>query len=136
MALVQPDVDASILVVDDDDVNRQLAVDFFTFKGLRAVGASTAAEAWRIISALKPAAVVLDIQMPDVSGLDLLERIRSSADKSTAGTFVVAATALAMKGDRERCLQAGADAYLSRPFSWSQLLQLVAERHGGQARSA
>ena len=85
---------------------------------------------------MSPSLVVLDIQMPETSGLDLLRRIRSGENPATSNVRVIAATAMAMKGDRERCLESGADAYLSRPFSWSELLATIAAVRGRHSYSA
>lgn len=124
-----------ILVVDDDAVNRQLAVDFLTYKGFAAVAAASASEAWRALCEMVPSLVILDIQMPETSGLELLRRIRSGENPAVSAVSVIAATAMAMKGDRERCLESGADAYLSRPFSWSELLATIEAVRGPHAFS-
>ena len=136
MAAEARHAEGPILVVDDDAVNRQLAVDFLNYKGFSAVAAASASEAWRALCEMVPSLVILDIQMPETSGLELLRRIRSGENPAVSAVSVIAATAMAMKGDRERCLKSGADAYLSRPFSWSELLATIAAVRGRHACSA
>ena len=70
-----------------------------------------------------PSAVLMDIQMPRINGLEVLRQLRAEA--ATAHLPMVALTALAMPGDRERCLAAGADAYLSKPVRLGDVLALV-----------
>ena len=70
-----------------------------------------------------PDLVLMDIQMPEMDGLQAIKRLR--ADETTAVLPIIALTALAMPGDRERCLAAGADAYLSKPLSLKALLAVI-----------
>jgi CheY-like chemotaxis protein len=81
-------------------------------------------EALENIGRIKPDFVLMDIQMPGMDGLEAIRRIRSHADPAVAATRIIAVTALAMPNDRERCLNAGADEYLSKPFALEELLAL------------
>lgn len=123
-------VTRTILVVDDNEVNRGLARDVLCFKGYVVHEAGNAQEALALIAEHRPDMVILDIQLPRVSGLDILADIRRSPDLTIARTKVIAATALARPDDRERCLGAGCDAYLSRPFTFKTLTDLVAAMLG------
>ena len=115
----------TVLVVDDNDVNRQLTVDVLRHHGYRVIEAAGGEEAVSLTEQHRPALIVLDIQMPNVSGLDVLRILRHHDDRYIATTPIIAATALAMAGDRERCMDAGANDYLARPFSLSALVDAV-----------
>jgi CheY-like chemotaxis protein len=67
----------------------------------------------------------MDIQMPHMDGLTAIRQIRISTDPAVAQTPIIALTALAMRGDRERCLSAGADEYLSKPFTMRALAEMI-----------
>jgi CheY-like chemotaxis protein len=116
---------ARVLVVDDNAINRQLCHDVLRHRGHAVAEAIDGRDALEQISTAHPDVVVLDIQMPGMSGLEVLRQVRASADHRIAHTPVIAATALAMAGDRERCLSAGASEYLPRPFTLKQLVALV-----------
>ncbi len=73
----------------------------------------------------RPDLILMDIQMPLVDGIEATRRIRALANPAQAAVPIVALTALAMHGDRERCLEAGADDYLSKPFKLTELLDMV-----------
>jgi PAS domain S-box-containing protein len=113
-----------ILVADDADDIRELFAAFLTKLGYMTTQARDGLEAWRMISTLKPAAVLLDVQMPGLDGLEVTRRVR--ADPALALTPIIAVTALVMSGDRERCLQAGADRYLVKPVGLRELKETLA----------
>ena len=114
-----------VLVVDDNEVNRFIAAHVLGAHGFTVLQASDGAEAVRLTFEQRPGVVVLDIHMPGVSGLEVLKRIRAAADPAVAATPVIAATALAMMEDRVRCLAAGADRFMTRPFSMKDLVTEV-----------
>jgi CheY-like chemotaxis protein len=114
-----------VLVVDDNDVNRFVAAHMLEASGFAVIQASDGAEAVRLTFEQRPGVVVLDIQMPGMSGLEVLARIRGAADPAVAATRVIAATALAMAEDRQRCLAAGAARFIARPFSMKDLVDEV-----------
>ena len=82
-------------------------------------GATDGAQA----QALRPALVLVDIQMPHVDGLTLIRQMR--ADAALAATPIIALTALAMPSDRDRCLEAGANDYLSKPVKFDDMLRAM-----------
>jgi len=85
----------------------------------------------------RPDLILMDIQMPLVDGFEATRRIRALADPVQAGVPIVALTALAMQGDRERCLDAGADDYLSKPFKLSRLIDVMLNQlSAGQEKKA
>jgi CheY-like chemotaxis protein len=124
------------LVVEDDSTNAKLLQDLLSSWGC---GVAIAPDGWRAIDWLDSHPVdlvLLDIQLPDMDGLAVLQQIRS--DERWQDLPVVAATALAMEHDRQRCLAAGMQGYLSKPLDHQALRAIVAEFTGyhtpGQAR--
>ena len=115
----------TVLVVDDNDINRYLAVQVLERGGFRVVQASSGAEALAAVADGPPDVMVLDIQMPGLSGFDVLARIRGSEQATVARMPILAATALAMAEDRERCLRLGATGFLPHPFSMKELVARV-----------
>ncbi|MFM8319497.1 MAG: response regulator, partial [Chloroflexota bacterium] len=87
--------------------------------------AGSGADALRLVDAARPQLILMDIQMPDMDGLEATRRIRSLLDPQLAGLPIIVITALAMPGDRERCLTAGADHYLTKPIDLKDLMGLV-----------
>ncbi len=118
-----------ILVVDDDDKNMKLFRDVLQATGYRTLEASTGADAVRLAADHLPALVLMDIRLPDIDGLEALRRLRSAP--RTAAIPVLAVTAQAMKGDRERFIEAGFDGYLSKPVDVDELLDYVGRYAGG-----
>jgi two-component system cell cycle response regulator DivK len=114
-----------VLIVDDNPVNLELASTVLRAAGLQVATADGAEAAWQALVQARPDLVLLDIQMPHVDGLALLGQLR--ADPATAGLVVVAFTAYAMKGDRERLLAAGCDGYLSKPIEVATFAEQVRE---------
>jgi CheY-like chemotaxis protein len=103
-----------ILVVEDNPMNLQLVTDVLTASGLSTRAAGTAEEALSLARSEPIDLILMDISLP---GLDGLEAIRClSADPKTADIPVVAVTAHAMRGDRERMLAAGASGYIAKPI--------------------
>lgn len=112
-----------VLIVDDNPINLELASVVLAAAGLAVAVADGAEAARREIAARKPQIVLMDIQMPGVDGLALIEQLR--ADPALADLVIVAFTAYAMKGDRERLLAAGCDGYISKPIEVSTFADQV-----------
>jgi two-component system, cell cycle response regulator DivK len=112
-----------ILVVEDNAKNRKLFRDLLEAKGYGIVEAATSAEAVELATELGPDLVLMDIQLPDIDGAQALVRLR--ANERTASIPVLAVTAQAMHGDRERLLAAGFDGYVSKPVDIGQLVTAV-----------
>ncbi|WP_226381115.1 hybrid sensor histidine kinase/response regulator [Pseudonocardia oceani] len=102
-----------LLLAEDNPVNRMLALAMLAKLGHRADVATTGQEVLDAVSARPYDAVLLDVQMPVLDGLEVTRRIRAGA---TRGPWLVAVTANAMDGDREMCLAAGMDDYLAKPI--------------------
>ena len=123
---------AKILVVDDDARNLNLAVTVLEQAGHEVLSAEDGAEGIAAALAHAPDLVLLDVQMPGMDGVTVLMRLR--AEPRTAALKVVALTALAMKGDRERLLAEGFDGYLEKPIRYKEFLAEVERLLGGIAR--
>lgn len=103
-----------VMVVDDNPVIQRMLSDLLAHAGLLVQRASDARSCRALIAANPPDVLVLDIQLPDEDGLSLARELK--ADPRTAAIAIVAVTSYAMKGDRERALQAGCDLYISKPI--------------------
>ena len=115
-----------ILVVEDNAKSMTLFRDVLRATGYRTLEASTGSKALMLATEHGPALVLMDIGLPDMDGVAALRRLRM--DVRTASIPVLALTAQAMKGDRERFQEAGFDGYLSKPVDIDELLAAV-ERH-------
>lgn len=102
------------LLVEDNDRNRKLATAVLEMAGFDVRTATTGQGALDAIATEPPDVVLLDIQLPDIDGVEVLDRLRASA--ATAGLCVVAVTAFAMDGDRTRLIDAGFDGYVTKPI--------------------
>jgi len=119
-------------VVEDNDLNFEL-VDFLLGEaGWQVERARDGAEFALLADAAPPDVVLLDMNLPDVPGIELARRLR--ADARLAGVPVVAVTAHAMRGDRERFLEAGCDAYVAKPIDAMELFATI-ERVIGRSRA-
>jgi CheY-like chemotaxis protein len=124
--------DRLLLLAEDSAVNVRTVGGFLESLGYRVAVARNGREAVERIASDRPLLVLMDVQMPVMDGLEAIRRLRANPD--SAGLPVIALTALAMPGDRERCLEAGADAFLSKPVSLSGLAELVEGLLSGDPR--
>ncbi len=115
---------AKILVVDDDARNLRLAVTVLEQAGHEVLSALGGAQGIEAALAHAPALVLMDVQMPGMDGIAVLRHLRAAP--RTATLKVVALTALAMVGDRERLLAEGFDGYLEKPIRYKEFLARVA----------
>lgn len=115
-----------ILVVEDNEMNMKLFRDVLVATGYRTLEATTGREAVELAAKHAPDLLLMDVQLPDFSGVRALDRLR--ANERTVAIPVLAVTAQAMQGDRERLLAAGFDDYISKPVDVSELLRTV-RRH-------
>lgn len=111
----------SILIVEDNELNAKLFRDLLSSRGHRIVETRDGTEAVRLVHAEKPDLILMDIQLPEISGFDLIKMIKS--DSAICNIPIIAVTAFAMKGDEERIRSSGCDDYLSKPISVSAFLQ-------------
>ena len=114
-----------VLIVEDNGKNMKLVRDVLQATGYSTLEATTGEEAVELALSHAPALVLMDVQLPGIDGVEALERMRQN--ERTASIPVLALTAQAMSGDRERFLDAGFDGYLSKPVDVDGLLQAVRE---------
>ncbi len=104
-----------LAIVDDDKANLETLTDYLDARGYKIIVAENGLEAIEMTKLHHPDAILMDIQMPVMSGLEAIERLRN--DPQFAKLPIIALTALAMTGDRERCLATGANEYLAKPVT-------------------
>ena len=104
-----------ILIAEDNPVNRELLRELLEMQGYEVFEAGNGQEALVMIEQIRPDLLVLDLGMPVLDGFGAIRRIR--ADPASAKLPVLAATAYAMRGDREKTLEAGFDGYVSKPIN-------------------
>ena len=114
-----------ILLAEDHPVNRELVVALLTQEGHRVVTAHNGGQALRRATQQKFDLILMDVQMPELDGLEVTRLLREGEKQTGHHVPIIALTARAMKGDRELCLAAGVDAYLSKPVKRPQLLDLI-----------
>jgi two-component system cell cycle response regulator DivK len=112
-----------VLVVEDNEKNMKLFRDVLQAAGYATLEATTGGQAVELATAHVPDLVLMDIQLPDIDGIEALGRLR--AGERTAALPVLALTAQAMEGDRERFLAAGFDGYLSKPVNVADFVATV-----------
>jgi CheY-like chemotaxis protein len=113
-----------ILIVDDNPANLKLARVILAAEGYDVRTANDAEEALRSLSADTPRLILMDIQLPDMDGLELTRRLK--ADSQFSDVIVVALTAYAMKGDEAKAKAAGCDGYVTKPIDPDTLPGIVA----------
>jgi two-component system sensor histidine kinase/response regulator len=117
----------NILLAEDNLINQKLAVALLTKQGHRVTVAVNGAEAMEISAATDFDLILMDLQMPVMDGLAATEAIRQREGDSGKHVPIVAMTANALAGDRERCLEAGMDGYVSKPIRVNELLAAITE---------
>jgi len=116
-----------VLLAEDTLVNQKLAVGLLQRQGHQVVVANNGREALQALESSHFDLVLMDVQMPDMDGLEATEIIRQQEQGSGRRVPIIAMTAHAMKGDRERCLEAGMDGYLAKPIRATALFETMAE---------
>jgi CheY-like chemotaxis protein len=116
---------AHILLAEDNLVNQRVARAMLEKAGHSVVLASTGQKALSLWEQQPFDVILMDVQMPDIDGFEATAAIRKKEKESGAHTPIIAMTAHAMSGDRERCLDAGMDNYISKPIHAAELLDLV-----------
>ncbi len=114
----------SILVIEDQELNRKVVRILLRSEGYKVIEAVNAAEALVYLEQDVPALILMDIALPGQSGEELTRQIKTNPDWGNIP--IIALTAAAMSGDRERLLKAGCDDYLSKPIDTHELLRRIA----------
>ncbi len=114
-----------IFVVDDAEVTLEMVGDYLKAKKYRVATARSGLEFLMQAAEARPDLIIMDIQMPGMDGMEAIRQIRAHADPAVAATPIIALTALVMSGDRERCLAAGANDYMSKPVSLRKLRKAI-----------
>ncbi len=114
----------TILIVEDDDLNMKLMNDLLRANGYETVRTKDGREALPLAREHHPDLVIMDIQLPGISGLDATREIKADADLRHIP--VVAVTAFALRGDEEKMREGGCDDYIAKPISVSEFLRKVA----------
>ncbi len=117
-----------VLIVEDNDLNMKLFRDLLESQGCRTMHTRDGMEVLPMAREHKPDLIIMDIQLPEISGLDVIKWLKE--DASLKHIPVIAVTAFAMKGDEEKIRSGGCDDYLSKPISVSQFLA-TSKRHLG-----
>lgn len=112
-----------ILLAEDNEFTISNLTDYLQARKYEVVVARNGLEAIKHAHEYKPAIILMDVQMPEMDGLEATRRLK--ADALTAYIPIIAITALAMSGDKERCLDAGADDYMSKPLSLKKLVNAI-----------
>ena len=113
----------TVLIVEDNELNMKLFHDLLEAHGYGTLQTRTGIEALELARKYRPDLILMDIQLPEVSGLEVTKWIKEDDDLCTIP--VVAVTAFAMKGDEERIRQGGCEAYISKPISVTKFLETV-----------
>ena len=113
----------TILIVEDNEINAKLYIGLFESEGYSIIHSADGLDTVDLARQHKPDAIILDIQLPGVSGLEHAQNLK--ADEELKHIPIIAVTAFAMKGDEERIMQAGCDAYLAKPVPTNVLLETI-----------
>src|SRR3979411_2855720 len=113
----------TVLIVEDNELNMKLFRDLLEAHGYQTSGTSNGFEALDLVRKLRPDLILMDIQLPQVSGLEVTRWIKD--DPELRAIPVVAVTAFALKGDEERIREGGCEAYLSKPISVGKFIETV-----------
>tara|TARA_R110002110_G_scaffold284986_2_gene499154 strand:+ start:7921 stop:8349 length:429 start_codon:yes stop_codon:yes gene_type:complete len=113
----------TVLIVEDNELNMKLFHDLLEAQGYATLQTKDGREALQLAREHRPDLVLMDIQLPEVSGLEVTKWIKE--DENLRDIPVIAVTAFAMKGDEEKIRQGGCEAYIAKPISVSEFLETV-----------
>lgn len=113
----------SVMIVEDNELNMKLFNDLLEANGYRTIKTRNGLEALDLAREHRPDLILMDIQLPEVSGLEVTKWLKEDDDLHTIP--VIAVTAFAMKGDEERIRQGGCEAYISKPISVSKFVETI-----------
>src|SRR5262245_27527280 len=113
----------TVMIVEDNELNMKLFHDLLKAHGYDTIGTRTGIEALDLARKHRPDLILMDIQLPEVSGLEVTKWLKE--DPELKAIPVVAVTAFAMKGDEERIREGGCEAYLSKPISVAKFIETI-----------
>jgi two-component system, cell cycle response regulator DivK len=119
----------TVLIVEDNELNMKLFNDLLEAHGYRTVQTRSGVEAMPLAREHRPDLILMDIQLPEISGLQVARWLKD--DLELRSIPVIAVTAFAMKGDEEKIRQGGCEAYMSKPISVAKFLETVRNYAGG-----
>src|SRR6202161_3396880 len=117
-----------VLIVEDNELNMKLFHDLLDAQGYETLQTREGLQALALAREHRPDLILMDIQLPEISGLEVTKWLKEDAE--LAGIPVVAVTAFAMKGDEERIREGGCEAYLSKPISVGKFIETVRHFRG------
>jgi two-component system cell cycle response regulator DivK len=120
---LEPEMAKSVLIVEDNELNMKLFNDLLESKGCRIIQTRNGVEAVELARKHRPDLILMDIQLPEVSGLQVTQWLKD--DEELRSIPVIAVTAFAMKGDEEKMRQGGCEAYLSKPISVVKFFETI-----------
>jgi two-component system cell cycle response regulator DivK len=113
----------TVLIVEDNELNMKLFNDLLVAYGYQTIQTNDGMEALKLARKHRPDLILMDIQLPEVSGLEITKWIKE--DDNLKSIPVVAVTAFAMKGDEERIRRGGCEAYIAKPISVQKFIETV-----------
>ena len=113
----------TILIVEDNDLNMKLFHDLLEAHGYNTLQTKDGIEALKLARLHRPDLILMDIQLPEISGLEVTKWIKEDDDLKSIP--IIAVTAFAMKGDEEKILRGGCEAYLSKPISVAKFFETI-----------
>ena len=118
-----------VLIVEDNELNMKLFHDLLEAHGHETVQTRDGYEALELAREHKPDLILMDIQLPEVSGLDVTRWLKD--EEALADIPVIAVTAFAMKGDEQKILEGGCEGYISKPISVNEFMEVIQRYIGG-----
>jgi two-component system cell cycle response regulator DivK len=115
----------TVMIVEDNELNMKLFNDLLRANGYGTLPMRNGHEALDALKDHRPDLIIMDIQLPEISGLEVTKRIKQDPDETLRSIPVIAVTAFAMKGDEERIRQGGCEGYLSKPISVASFIAAV-----------
>ncbi len=113
----------TVLIVEDNDLNLKLFQDILSAHELKTVETRDGAKAIELAHEIKPALIIMDIQLPNISGIELIKQLK--ADENTKDIPIIAVTAFAMQEDESKIMAAGCEDYLAKPISIVPFIETV-----------
>jgi two-component system, cell cycle response regulator DivK len=112
-----------VLVVEDNELSLRLLIEILEYEGYAVLSTELGEAAIELVRQHRPDLILMDIQLPGISGMETAQRLKGNAQTRTIP--IIAITAFAMSGDEKKILASGCDAYISKPFRVAELLTLV-----------